>query len=190
LRYTFQTLIFHSACTRRLHYWGFILPLLTWTPPVGMNRHPYWVTVVTFHTGDINFMLCRQTPPSIRQHPCFVLRSFRFHASASKAVTLHHDFRGLPQRSYKFPYVTSTSQEFRAVFFHFQWLLCSNLYAFAVGVQCAVFYLSDQIQHAKQTTEMRCVCYAIKGKSIPLQVCRSPEGSRRLRLPDSETVGT
>jgi len=91
LRYTFQTLIFHSACTRRLHYWGFILALLTWTPPVGMNRHPYWVTVVTFHTGDINFMLCRQTPPSIRQHPYFVLRSFWFHVSTRKAVTLDHD---------------------------------------------------------------------------------------------------
>jgi hypothetical protein len=28
------------------------------------------------------------------------------------------------------------------------------------------------------------------GKSIPLQVWRSPEGSRRLRLPDFKTVGT
>jgi len=139
LRYTFQTSIFHSACTRRLHYWGFILALLTWTRPVGMNRHPYLVTEVTLHTADINFMLCRQTPPSIRQNPCFVLRSFRFHVSKRKAVTLDQDFRGLPQRFYKFPCVMSTSQEPRAVFFHFQWLLCYYRYAFAIGIQSAVF---------------------------------------------------
>jgi hypothetical protein len=29
-----------------------------------------------------------------------------------------------------------------------------------------------------------------KGKAIPLQVCRDPEGSRRLRLPDFKTIGT
>jgi len=156
LRFTFQTLIFHSACTRRLHYWGFRLALLTWTPPLGMNRHPYWVTVVTFHTRDINFMLCRQTPPSIRKHPCFVLRSFRFHVSTRKAVTLDQDFRGLPQRSYKFPCVMSTSKEPMAVFFHFQLLLCSNPYAFAVGVQCAVFLLAAKFSTSIEATEIRC----------------------------------
>jgi len=30
----------------------------------------------------------------------------------------------------------------------------------------------------------------IKGKSIPLQAWTGPEGSRRLRLPDFNTVGT
>jgi len=29
-----------------------------------------------------------------------------------------------------------------------------------------------------------------KGKTIPLQAWTGPEGSRRLRLPDFETVGT
>jgi hypothetical protein len=29
-----------------------------------------------------------------------------------------------------------------------------------------------------------------KGKAIPLQAWRSPEGSRRLRLPDFKTIGT
>ena len=29
-----------------------------------------------------------------------------------------------------------------------------------------------------------------KGKAIPLQAWRGPEGSRRLRLPDFKTVGT
>jgi len=29
-----------------------------------------------------------------------------------------------------------------------------------------------------------------KGKAIPLQAWTSPEGSRRLRLPDFKTVGT
>jgi len=30
----------------------------------------------------------------------------------------------------------------------------------------------------------------VKGKAIPLQVRTGPEGSRRLRLPDSKTIGT
>jgi len=30
----------------------------------------------------------------------------------------------------------------------------------------------------------------IKGKAIPLQAWTSPEGSRRMRLPDFKTVGT
>jgi hypothetical protein len=29
-----------------------------------------------------------------------------------------------------------------------------------------------------------------KGKAIPLQAFRGPEGSRRLRLPDFKTIGT
>jgi hypothetical protein len=29
-----------------------------------------------------------------------------------------------------------------------------------------------------------------KGKAIPLQAYRDPEGSRRLRLPDFKTIGT
>jgi hypothetical protein len=29
-----------------------------------------------------------------------------------------------------------------------------------------------------------------KGKTIPLQALTSPEGSRRLRLPDFKTIGT
>jgi len=29
-----------------------------------------------------------------------------------------------------------------------------------------------------------------KGKAIPLQTWTSPEGSRRLRLPDFKTIGT
>jgi len=29
-----------------------------------------------------------------------------------------------------------------------------------------------------------------KGKAIPLQAWRGPEGSRKLRIPDSKTVGT
>jgi hypothetical protein len=29
-----------------------------------------------------------------------------------------------------------------------------------------------------------------KGKEIPLQIWTSPEGSRRLRLPDFKTIGT
>jgi len=30
----------------------------------------------------------------------------------------------------------------------------------------------------------------VKGKVIPLQAWRGPEGSRRLKLPDFKTVGT
>jgi len=30
----------------------------------------------------------------------------------------------------------------------------------------------------------------VKGKTIPLQACTDPEGSRRLRLPDFKTIGT
>jgi len=30
----------------------------------------------------------------------------------------------------------------------------------------------------------------LKGKAIPLQACRGPEDSRRLRLPDFKTIGT
>jgi hypothetical protein len=30
----------------------------------------------------------------------------------------------------------------------------------------------------------------VKGKVIPLQAWRDPEGSRRLRLPDFKTIGT
>jgi hypothetical protein len=32
--------------------------------------------------------------------------------------------------------------------------------------------------------------YRYKGKAIPLQVLRGPEGSRRLRLPDFKTIGS
>jgi len=32
--------------------------------------------------------------------------------------------------------------------------------------------------------------YDRKGKSIPLQAWRGPEGSRRLRLPDFKIIGT
>jgi hypothetical protein len=31
---------------------------------------------------------------------------------------------------------------------------------------------------------------SVKGKEIPLQAWRDPEGSRRLRLPDFKTIGT
>jgi len=34
------------------------------------------------------------------------------------------------------------------------------------------------------------VSFKLQGKEIPLQTWTSPEGSRRLRLPDFETVGT
>jgi hypothetical protein len=30
----------------------------------------------------------------------------------------------------------------------------------------------------------------VNGKAIPLQACRDPEGSRRLKLPDFETFDT
>jgi hypothetical protein len=33
-------------------------------------------------------------------------------------------------------------------------------------------------------------CYKGKGKSIPVQACTGPEGSRRLRLPDFKIFGT
>ena len=32
--------------------------------------------------------------------------------------------------------------------------------------------------------------YPVKGKAIPLQAWKGPEGSRRLRLPDFKTIGT
>jgi hypothetical protein len=34
------------------------------------------------------------------------------------------------------------------------------------------------------------VVVVVKGKAIPLQAWRGPEGSRRLRLPDFKTIGT
>jgi len=30
----------------------------------------------------------------------------------------------------------------------------------------------------------------LKGKAIPLQACTGPDGLRKLRLPDSKTIGT
>jgi len=35
-----------------------------------------------------------------------------------------------------------------------------------------------------------CKIIDVKGKAIPLQVWTGPEGSRRLRLPDFNTIGT
>ena len=32
--------------------------------------------------------------------------------------------------------------------------------------------------------------YPLEGKAVPLQALTGPEGSRRLRLPDLETIGT
>jgi hypothetical protein len=32
--------------------------------------------------------------------------------------------------------------------------------------------------------------YMVKGKAIPLQAWRGPEGSMRLRIPDFKTIGT
>ena len=42
--------------------------------------------------------------------------------------------------------------------------------------------------------EYLCIFMIVKGKgkdkAIPLQACRGPEGSRRLRLPDFKTITT
>jgi hypothetical protein len=84
----------------------------------------------------------------------------------------------------------STSQEPRAVFFHFHLFLCSDLYAFAVGVQWAVFLLAVKFSTSIQVTEILCVSYAIKGKAIPLQGWTDPEGFKRLSFSDFKTIGT
>jgi len=34
------------------------------------------------------------------------------------------------------------------------------------------------------------VMYLLKGKTIPLEAWKGPEGPRRLRLPDFKTIGT
>jgi hypothetical protein len=38
--------------------------------------------------------------------------------------------------------------------------------------------------------ELKHIVSAVKGKAIPLQALRGPEGFRRLRLPDFKTIGT
>jgi hypothetical protein len=41
------------------------------------------------------------------------------------------------------------------------------------------------------TVQMKCLMnWQGKGKAIPLQALTGPEGSRRLRLPDFEIIGT
>jgi hypothetical protein len=43
-----------------------------------------------------------------------------------------------------------------------------------------------------ENTELRRSMYVfiVQGKAIPLQALTGPEGSRRLRLPDFNTIGT
>jgi len=43
---------------------------------------------------------------------------------------------------------------------------------------------SFSVFHSKNSVALQ------KGKALPLQAWTGPEGSRRLRLPDSKTVGT
>jgi len=42
------------------------------------------------------------------------------------------------------------------------------------------FWVNDQLD-----TQL---CHIIKGKAVPLQACRGPEGSRKLRFPDFVTT--
>jgi len=48
------------------------------------------------------------------------------------------------------------------------------------------------LQHYTRTpsTALLCSVKKVKSKAIPLQAWTGPEGSRRLRLPDFETIGT
>ena len=46
------------------------------------------------------------------------------------------------------------------------------------------------LQNDKQLVKKTTIHVTGKGKAIPLQAWTSPEGSRRLRLPDFKTIGT
>jgi hypothetical protein len=48
---------------------------------------------------------------------------------------------------------------------------------------CSTKYASILLDYIKKRSKG-------KGKAIPLQAWRSPEDSRRLRLPDFKTIGT
>ena len=53
------------------------------------------------------------------------------------------------------------------------------------------FVLPLAIQENKDAnTQNHSFDCCVKGKEIPLQALTSPEGSRRLRLPDFKTIGT
>jgi len=46
---------------------------------------------------------------------------------------------------------------------------------------------TPNIKHLQNLNETSFEYYG-KGKTIPIQACRAPEGSRRMRLPDVTTV--
>jgi len=48
--------------------------------------------------------------------------------------------------------------------------------------------LSNPVQETSEYFSAKRPCKT--GKAIPLQAWTGPEGSRRLRLPDSKTIGT
>jgi len=50
--------------------------------------------------------------------------------------------------------------------------------------KCTYFSMAVQVSHPCLTTT------GYRGKAIPLQAWRGPDGSRRLRLPDFKTTGT
>ena len=49
--------------------------------------------------------------------------------------------------------------------------------------------LESEARHLPEESELKKVLYR-KGKAIPVQAWTGPEGCRRLRLPDFETLGT
>jgi hypothetical protein len=63
-----------------------------------------------------------------------------------------------------------------------------NIGCMAVANIPAPFFVSNYPMQAQLHILKR--YSTLKGKAIPLQALTGPEGSKRLRLPDFETIGT
>jgi hypothetical protein len=62
---------------------------------------------------------------------------------------------------------------------------------FTAALNWAVFKLDASNPHLLKTPPPpQLPTVKSKGKAIPLQALRGPEGSRKLRLPDFKTIGT
>jgi hypothetical protein len=64
-------------------------------------------------------------------------------------------------------------------------IVMADMYCGASGMWCVVLYCDGRdVLSLVQTVDTG------KGKAIPLQAWTGPQGSRRLRLPDSKTIST
>jgi hypothetical protein len=67
-------------------------------------------------------------------------------------------------------------------------LMASNTSQVCYYVTC--YFDNPKLQSESIKLGKKIFLIIVKGKAIPLQALTGPEGPRRLRLPDFETVGT